>query len=226
MPSLLRHRRATAVLAALFAGAPPLVSGIAVADPSPAPGAPARQGGHEIVFSGGAPLGLRCAAKPNAASVTVPAEGTLRVVNDTGRRARLLLDGVAQGEIAGRSSGDVLFHRGPVSLALRPNCLFASQSAARVDVAAPSAARPSATPSTGRGTGGPAGAGSPSAAGQPPAPAMADGPAAEPMGSVEPLSDGEPIGLLALTATVCVVGVSAGAIRAIMAQRITRTLVA
>jgi hypothetical protein len=46
---------------------------------------------------------------------------------------------------------------------------------------------------------------------------------AEPLASVEPVRTGGSTGLLALIATVCAVGVSAGAIRAIIAQRATRT---
>jgi hypothetical protein len=48
-------------------------------------------------------------------------------------------------------------------------------------------------------------------------------PAAEPLTAVRPVGDSGPTGLLALIATVCVVGVSAGAIRAIIAQRASRT---
>jgi hypothetical protein len=206
VPSLLRRHRVTAAVAALVAGAPPLLPGLAVAEPTP--GAPTRQGGHEVVFSGGGSLGLRCAATPNVASVTVPAEGLLRVVNNTGRRASLMLDGVARGEIAGGSSGEVLVHRGPVSLTLRPHCLFASPTPVQVEVVAPRPVRSGTAETTNR------------------AGTWADPAAAEPTDSVEPLSAEEPIGLLALTATVCVVGVSAGAIRAMMAQRISRTSVA
>jgi hypothetical protein len=53
-----------------------------------------------------------------------------------------------------------------------------------------------------------------------------DGAAAEALASVEPVRESGPIGLLALIATVCVVGASAGAIRAIIAQRASRTGVA
>jgi hypothetical protein len=159
------------------------------------------------------------------------------VVNDTGRRARLILDGSAQGELPEGSVEDVLFRRGPVSLALRPICLSTAVSAVRVEV---DTAPAPAGPETMLGSG-PAGAdvhssatasGAPSAAwpgaaeGGPPPPAWANGPAAEPVGPVEPLGDSRPVGLLALIATVCVAGVSAGAIRAIIAQRATRTVVA
>jgi hypothetical protein len=50
--------------------------------------------------------------------------------------------------------------------------------------------------------------------------------AAEPVAAAQTSGGSGPNGLLALIATVCVVGVSAGAIRAIVAQRATRTSVA
>jgi hypothetical protein len=207
-------------VAALLVGAPPLVSAVAVTGPAAVPNAPARKSDREIVFTGGGSLHVRCTAAPGVPSVTVPAENTLRVVNNTGRRARLMLDGLAQGEISEGSAGEVLFHRGPVSLSLRPMCLSVAASPVRVEVAT------SAPP--GPGTTGPAGAGPASSGGvsRVPPGGRADGPAAEPAASVEPLSRGGPVGLLALTAAVCVVGVSAGAIRAIMAQRTTKTIVA
>jgi hypothetical protein len=160
VPPLLRHRRATVAVAALFAGAPPLATAVAVGGP------------------------------------------------------------VTGGEIPGGASAEVIFHRGPVALALRPICLIAAESPVQVEVApatdqvadvdqrVPSAARPGA------------------AEGRALASARPSGPAVEPTGSVEPIRDGGLTGLLALVATVCVVGVSAGAIRAIIAQRTTRTIVA
>jgi hypothetical protein len=220
VPSLLRHRRATVAVAALLASTPPLVSAVAVAEPAAAPNAPAQKSDREIVFTGGGSFHVRCTATPVVASVTVPPENTLRVVNNTGRRARLMLDGLAQGEISEGSAGEVLFHRGPVSLALKPMCLSVAASPVRVEVATPASPVP--------GTTGPAGVGPVSSAGvsRVPPGGRADGPAAEPTTSVQPLSRGGPIGLLALTAAICVVGVSAGAIRAIMAQRTTKTIVA
>ncbi|HET9142224.1 MAG TPA: hypothetical protein VFO68_22850, partial [Actinophytocola sp.] len=54
--------------------------------------------------------------------------------------------------------------------------------------------------------------------------AAPDSVAAEPLASsVEPVSDDGPIGLLAVIAIVCVLGVSAGAIRAILSQRAYRS---
>jgi hypothetical protein len=51
-------------------------------------------------------------------------------------------------------------------------------------------------------------------------------PAAEPVAAMEPMPETGPIGLLALTAAVCVMGVGAAAIRAIVSQRANRAKVA
>jgi hypothetical protein len=54
----------------------------------------------------------------------------------------------------------------------------------------------------------------------------AEAAAAEPVAAVKPMSDGGPIGLLALIAAVCVMGVGAAAIRAIVSQRANRAIMA
>ena len=131
MPSLLRHPRATVAVAALFAGAPPLVTGVAIGGESA--GAAVRESGQEMVFNSGR-LGLRCRGSVDRALVTVPAETTLRVINNTGRRARLTLDGVPQGDLPDGSGANVIFHRGPVRLALRPVCGLSAESTVRVAV--------------------------------------------------------------------------------------------
>jgi hypothetical protein len=50
--------------------------------------------------------------------------------------------------------------------------------------------------------------------------------AAEPVAAMEPMSPDQPIGLLAVVAAVCVVGVSVGAIRAFVSQRASRATIA
>ena len=277
----IQRRTVASAVAVFFAAAPLAIGGAAYAeDPQP-------ETGSQVVFTGGGLLGVACDAKPSSSSVTVPAESTLRVVNNTGRKAKLLLDGAARGEVAAGATADVLFHHGPVELALKPDCVLADEKAVRVEVLAappppadnhddtpadepapaagggddndpgsaptvgddapsddadepdepdtaptadaddPAAAGPDAEPSTdaadpaaGMATddfldpsGGNGGEGATTVAGA----------AAEPLASVEPVSEGGPTGLLALIATICVAGVSAGAIRAIIAQRATRT---
>ena len=288
----IRRRTVASAVAAFFVAAPLAVGGAAFA------AEPAQETNSQVTFSGDGLLGVACGAKPNAASVTVPAESTLRVVNNTGRKAKLMLDGATRGEVASGATADVLFHRGPVELALKPDCMLADEKSVRVEVLAapaPPAAnnnpanpaivpfggggastgdsdnQPASTGNTTRDQNRPAGAtqddGDPATAASPGAvdpadptagdaadPANADdranpdaaalsadsfvdpngganldgattvaGAAAEPLASVDPVSDSGPTGLLALIATVCAVGVSAGAIRAIVAQRASRT---
>lgn len=264
MPPLARHRAAAVAVAALFAATPLLVT--AAAQAAPAPDQLPAESGKEVVFSGDRGLlGVSCAANPSTSSVTIPAETTLRVVNKTGYRAKLMLDGAAQGEIADGAAVPVVFHRGPVTLGLKPSCMLSDESAVRVEVVpAPGAKPPGSKPRPGSparpANGGgdqreeqpeaePTAAPSPSpAVTETPEPAMASedggdsgeavatvddtsgtgdqGVAAEALSSVQPVRKSGPIGLLALIASVCVVGVSAGAIRAIIAQRATRTGVA
>src|SRR3954468_928269 len=114
-----RHRAAVLVV---FAAAPAFVvaalaaAGPAEAEteaPSPAPvTATATESGKQVVFSGGGLLGVSCAVQPSTRAVTVAADSTLKVVNRTGYRARLTLDGAVQGEIQDSASADVLFRRG------------------------------------------------------------------------------------------------------------------
>lgn len=264
MPPLARHRAAATAVAALFAAMPLLVTAAAQAAPARDP-LPA-ESGKEVVFSGDRGLlGVSCAANPSTSSVTIPAETTLRVVNQTGYRAKLLLDGASQGEIADGAAAPVVFHRGPVTLGLKPSCMLSDESAVRVEVVpAPHTGTTGAKPRTGSpqrpAAGGrdqrdedpeaqPTAAPTPSpAVTETPEPATIgeeggdsgeavatvddtlgtgdEGVAAEALSSVQPVRKSGPIGLLALIATVCVVGVSAGAIRAIIAQRATRTSVA
>jgi hypothetical protein len=262
MPPLARHRAAATVAAALFAATPLLVT--AAAQAAPAPGLLPAESGKEVVFSGDRGLlGVSCAANPSTTAVTIPAETTLRVVNQTGHRAKLLLDGASQGEIADGGAAPVVFHRGPVTLGLKPSCMLSDESAVRVEVVpAARTTAPGTQPRTtspqqprGRDQRGEEPAAEPSATPTPspavtqtPEPATAgedggdpgaavatvdetsgagtEGVAAEVLSSVQPVRKTGPIGLLALIATVCAVGVSAGAIRAILAQRATRTGVA
>lgn len=58
------------------------------------------------------------------------------------------------------------------------------------------------------------------------APAQREIAAAEPVAAMEPMPDGAPIGLLGLIASVCVLGVGAAAIRAIVSQRANRAKLA
>ncbi|AVT31026.1 hypothetical protein C6361_17845 [Plantactinospora sp. BC1] len=60
----------------------------------------------------------------------------------------------------------------------------------------------------------------------PPPPDRLGGATAPRVGRADPVRPAGQVSLLALVATICVVGVSAGAIRAIFAQRTTQTVIA
>lgn len=311
-PTAVRRSRSVALLAAgALAGAPVLATVPAYGVAAQRPTAQTVEADRRVVFNGAGLLGLTCAANPDLASVTIAAESTLRVVNQTGHRATLLLDGSPRGEVARGSTAEVLFHRGPVALALKPQCALPEQASVRVQVIPPRAVAPpppspsgrpdpahrpttaggsdgdgsggtgrgssgddtgsarsraargdsgSGDPSSGRGwpedgTGTPStgadnldGSGSeadtgdgsaldpfaagaadlvpPSAGGEMVNGASQADMAAEPMASVDPVEEEGPIGLLALISVICILGVSIGAIRAILAQRASRTSMA
>lgn len=298
MSPLSRHRRAAATAATVFVGVPLVLAGVAFAGPARSPTASVPDSGREVVFTGDGVLGVACRADPSPISVVVPAGATLRMVNDTATAGDLLIDGVPSGVIEQGASLDVLVHRGPVSLAVKPDCVLAEHGSVTVDVEAPpstpatpaaqpttagpsrpaaTSPRPAATPTTGThpsgqttgsgsaamaasaspatGSGSAVAGGDGAAAGQaggganrstgsdsgstpdmppgavsPPPPAAAldasippsVSAAAEPLAAA-PAPESQPIGLLALIAAVAVVGVSVGAIRAIIAQRLRRT---
>lgn len=270
-----------AVLAGVLVATPLLLAGTARAAPSPSATAVAEN--RQLVFTGGNLLGLTCTAVPNPPSITVPAASALEIVNETGTRARLVVDGVAWGEIAKNSRVEIPVERGPLSLRLTPTCLIPKEGSATVYVMAaspapvPTTAAPSPLPSSAARPTEPA---SDVSQVSPPAPAPATtasgrrellpgvpvwevaearpeppgtpravvevepwatpstGPAsARPPSSAvaikpgdvvaepKPLSPGRkgPPLLLALIATICVIGVSASVIQAILAQRASRT---
>lgn len=275
MPQQLRQRSGAAAL--FVAAAPLLLADAAVAAPEPDPVVP--ETAARVVFTGGGVLGVACGATPAVWSVSVPAESTVQVVNNTGRRAHLSIDGAVQGELADGASTEVIIYRGPVSLGLRPRCVLAEHSSVTVEVTEGSAERPVRVPESPLApqphlspTDPPVPTDSPAPtagatrrdvppvpqpdappAPQPTVPAVgpsvaadaspgvpeveafdewspvyvAEAPdtrplAAEPLAAIDPVPERGSNGLLALVATVCVIGVSAGAIRAILAQRASR----
>jgi hypothetical protein len=312
-----RYRVTAVVLGGVLLGAPLLTNGTASADQV--------EGGRQVVFGGGGVLGLSCRSTPDVASMTVPAESTVLVVNRTGHSAQLRLGGDTKGTIPDDGSTEVVFRRGTTAVLLDPNCALAAESTPVLVTASPSPdpgtpgptpvpadSSPTATPSdsdspsssagpgsgppdstpsnttqggtttpsrpgkprlstsrhgTGtavetvgsmpqgggavrlrtRNTRGTAGA-APAFSGMPPGDAkkLVDGvpsvdlpqtatatsttpatdvPAAEPVAAMEPMSQNRPIGLLAVVAAVCVLGVGTGAIRAFVSQRASRATI-
>lgn len=288
--------------------------------------------GRQVVFAGGGVLGLSCESTPSVEFMTVPAEGTVRLVNRTGHGAKLLLNGASRGSIPDDGATEVVFRRGTTAVTLDPDCTLTDQATPVLVTASPSepakpdpipapsdpdaspiptaptdpgtpaasdsggsslpdsappatqpqqsatssAGRPATTrPATSRAhsaatqavqtvpqNGGgtrikamdrrTARAVAPAFSGMPPgddktilpavpplnlpstteaAPAHpaerpSDIVAAEPVAAVQSMPESRPIGLLALIAAVCVVGVGFGAIRAIVSQRASRAGVA
>ena len=328
MSRQVRQRVTAIVLGGLIFGVPMLAIGSARADPIP-------EGARAVTFSGSGMFSVSCSSRPSIESMTVPAQSTIRVVNQTGYAAQLLLGGDTKGTVPDESSTDVIFRRGTTSVVLKPNCAIgddatpvmvtASPSASAATPADPDPAIPSSTdatpmslapadddrspagssapgaaspdqrpsrarPATTRpdtsparrthvtsqaatgaaqsmphgGTAaqpkvrtktlpGTAGSAAPAFAGMPPgdtrrllpgvpdlgvdpvtvgaepappAPAPVTIAAAEPVAALEPMREGNPLGLLALTAAVCVVGVTVATIRAFVSQRANRAEIA
>ncbi|GAA1416542.1 hypothetical protein ACFQZ4_25435 [Catellatospora coxensis] len=273
MSYAIRRRAAAFAAAGLLAGLPLLgASPAGAVEPEAAPG---------VSFSGGGLGLLLCGSKPATTKITVAAESKVRLTNGLGQGATLQIDGKDSADVADGETVEVQFHRGPVKVAMVPECLL-NLNPTFEPLTVEVTSRSTSTPS-GSGSGSTSGQGSSSgstptrkpsakpsptkAASQPgtsrstsrndtpapadehpevteptetlfPVPGDGDGqgvqespPAAVVGGSGEMLDanrlsstspDKGPIGLLAIIATVCVVGVSAGAIRAIIAQRATR----
>ena len=338
MSRQVRNRVTATALGVFLLGAALLTTGTANAEQ-------VAGGGRQVVFAGGGGvLGLSCRSTPSVESMTIPADGTVRLVNRTGYASRLRLDGESMGTIPDDGSTEVAFRRGTTAVTLDPTCAITDQAtpvlvtasprmptlpdpiptpedpeptpaptmAAPDDPDAPDepkdgtstlpgpavpTSRPSARPSTVRPDStksrvatrsattrasraaarsaatavqamplggaasrvqtrsqapGTAGAVVPAFSGMPlgddrallpgvptlelpappeTAPALPAGPpsdivAAEPVAAMRPLPDPQPIGMLAVIATIMVVGVSTGVIRTFVSQRASRASVA
>lgn len=248
----------------------PLLSSAAVAGPEATP---------QVEFGGGGLGLLLCGSKPNLETISVPAQSKVIFVNNLGQNAMLQIDGESGGGVGNGEAVEVQFHRGPVAVAMVPECLLnltgdfkpvtvqvtAQRTATATTTRVSSPRPPAAASTTGTPTNSPkpkksrqTGATAPSA-GDPTAqrdqrdqrdpsePTLNDDiltidpdenespkSQATTIGPIKNLDgtdaraisgatrDKGPIGLLAIIATVCVVGVSAGAIRAIISQRASR----
>ncbi|GHJ46700.1 hypothetical protein Cs7R123_40420 [Catellatospora sp. TT07R-123] len=272
MSYAIRRRAAAFAAAGLLAGLPLLLASPAgAAEPEAAP---------NVDFTGGGLGVLLCGSKPTTMKITVAAESKVKLTNGLGQKATLQIDGKDSAAVSDGETIEVQFHRGPVKVAMVPECLLnlnPSFEPLTVDVAARTTQPTGTTPTTGstpnpsRSSGSTSGSSSStkpsksrdshssshgsSANSSEPAPSGDDTaipevpkdifnpddeqPGADPSpssavvvgegsGNSGPMQeasfpvDNGPIGLLAIIATVCVVGVGAGAIRAIIAQRATR----
>ncbi|MFS8477734.1 MAG: hypothetical protein FWJ93_01945 [Micromonosporaceae bacterium] len=206
---LRRPRAAGAALAVALAGAAPLLAS-----------GPARAGavagqpetGTQVRFRGGPPGldALWCRAEPDQQRLRVRAESKVTFVNHTGRPATVRVDGHDAGTVEANQGLPVIFHGGPVTVSMIPDCGFTlnrTVSPVMVEVTAP--------PTDPDNSADILLIGNPSA--------VAAGTVAIAAAvAVTPAPNGANL-LVALVATVCVTGASVGAIRAILAQRVSST---
>ncbi|MBU2663555.1 hypothetical protein KOI35_08560 [Actinoplanes bogorensis] len=325
MSRQVRQRVTAIVLGGFIFGAPMLANGTASAEPIP-------EGTRAVSFTSDGMFGISCSSEPDVESMTVPAQSTVRVVNQTGYAAKLLLGGASKGTLADNASTEVVFRRGTTAVTLKPNCALGDDATPMMVTASPSVVAPtepdpsptaaavpmSVPPADSPASRTPAGARAvpderpdpatarpdtrrspqlrsdaasraataaaqalphggtalrpkvkslprtalspaPAFAGMPPGdkptilpgtpsldiepvtvgevPAVPAAPAApvppvtevaaaERVATLQPMNEGGPLGLLALTAAVCVVGVTVAAIRAIVSQRANRARIA
>lgn len=170
------------------------------------------EAGTQVRF-GGAPLGLGalwCRAEPDQTRLRVLAESKVTFVNYTGRRAAVQVDGREVGTLEPNHGLPLVFRDGPVTVSMVPDCGFTVNraiKAVQVDVV------PSATDTENSSL--IFSIGNPSAAARGTVAVAAVVAVTPAPTSANPL--------VALVATVCVAGASAGAIRAIIAQRASST---
>ncbi|GID29152.1 hypothetical protein [Paractinoplanes brasiliensis] len=133
MSRQVRQRVTAIVLGGLIFGAPMLANGTASADPVP-------EGVRQVTFTGGGMFGIACRSRPSVESMTVPAQSTIRVVNETGHAADLLLGGESKGTLPDDGSTEVIFRRGTTSVTVKPSCAIGDEAEPVMITASPSAA--------------------------------------------------------------------------------------
>lgn len=136
-----RYRVAAVVLGGLLLGGPLLINGTASADQVEPP---APEGGRQVTFAGGGMLGLSCRSHPDVESLTVPADSTVRVVNQTGHSANLQLGSDTKGMLPENGSTEVVFRRGTTAVTLTPTCALGNDASPVMVTAQPST--PASTP--------------------------------------------------------------------------------
>lgn len=137
-----RYRVAALVMGGLLLGGPLLASGTASAEQvNPGEAAPDQvaEGGRQVTFAGGSVLGLSCRSHPDVESLTVPADSTVRVVNQTGHNANLQLGHDTKGMLPDNGSTEVVFRRGTTAVTLTPTCSLGNDASPVMVTAQPSA---------------------------------------------------------------------------------------
>ncbi|WP_125809674.1 hypothetical protein [Actinoplanes sp. ATCC 53533] len=130
MSRQVRNRVTATALGGFLLGAALLTTGTANAEQ-------VEGGGRQVVFAGGGVLGLSCKSTPSVESLTVPADGTVRLVNRTGHGARLRLNGESKGSIPDDGSTEVVFRRGTTAVTLDPSCAITDQATPVLVTASP-----------------------------------------------------------------------------------------
>src|SRR5690349_17974682 len=130
-----RYRITAFVLGGLIFGAPLLTNGSASAEQV----SPSSEGGRQVTFSGGGVLGLSCHSTPDIENMVVPADSTVRVINQTGYSAQLRLGGDTKGTVPDDAATDAVFRRGTTSVLLKPNCPLGDDATPVMVTATPSA---------------------------------------------------------------------------------------
>src|SRR5678815_3662196 len=90
---------------------PPFVLPPPTAHPTPPP-----------VFNGGGSGVLLCGSQPSRSQISVPEETTVRFSNALKSDAQLTLNGTPTATVPRGESVEVVFHRGPVTVAMVPDC--------------------------------------------------------------------------------------------------------
>lgn len=142
-----RYRMAALVLGGLLLGGPLLANGTASAEqvdplqvsPDQAGQGQVAEGGRQVTFAGGSMLGLSCRSHPDVESLSVPADSTVRVVNQTGHNANLQLGGDTKGMLPDNGSTEVVFRRGTTAVTLTPTCALGNEATPVMVTAQPSA---------------------------------------------------------------------------------------
>ncbi len=132
MSRQVRQRVTAIVLGGLIFGAPMLANGTASAGPI-------SEGTRQVTFSGGGMFSISCRSQPSVESMTVPAQSTIRVVNETGFAATLLLGGEEKGKLPDNGSTEVVFRRGTTPVVVEPNCAIGEDAMPVLITASPSA---------------------------------------------------------------------------------------
>lgn len=136
-----RYRVAALMLGGLLLGGPLLADGTASADQVDAP---EPEGAHQVTFGGDSVFGLSCRSHPDVESMTVPAESTIRVINQTGHDANLQLGSDTKGMLPDHGATEVVFRRGTTAMSLTPTCALGNDGSPVLVTAQPST--PASTP--------------------------------------------------------------------------------